>query len=240
MHRVIPVLSLSKGDLVKTVRFKNERYLGDPINALKIFNEKEVDEIYIQDIKASVSGAEPDFGLIAELASEAFMPLSYGGGVSSIQQIERLLKCGIEKVSLNTAVASNPELISQATKVFGAQAIIVALDIKRNFFNRTRIKNYSSKYNLGDILNFLVNNGVGEVIINSIDRDGTMTGVDTELITYCAERLDIPFTYVGGVSSIEDIRDSKQAGASGTGVGSFFVYNGPKKAMLISYQNIED
>ena len=240
MHRVIPVLSLSCGDLVKTIKYRDENYLGDPINAIRILNEKEVDEIYIQDINASRNRTAPDFELIRDIASEAFMPVTYGGGIKSINDIERILKSGVEKVSLNTSALRNPELVEQASEMFGSQAIVMAVDVKQSLLRKLSVRNYKGRLTFADILQKYQDLGAGEFVVNSVDRDGTMNGVDSSLIEKCAEILDVPFTYVGGVGKISDILDVKSRGASATGVGSMFVYNGPNKAVLISYINVDD
>jgi imidazole glycerol-phosphate synthase subunit HisF len=242
-HRVIPFLSLISGDLVKTVRFKTPNYIGDPINAIRIFNAKEVDELVIQDIRATANKTQPNFELIRDMASEAFMPLTYGGGISSLDQINRLFKSGIEKVSLNSVALVNPEIVKMASVTFGAQSVAVTLDVKKNFFGG----GYSVYLNTGkkrhrldfeDALRFFEDQGAGEIIINAIKHDGTMSGVDSDLIRKCSNILSVPFVYIGGVGSVQDIKNSRNAGSSGTGVGSMFVYKGSRKAVLISYSNL--
>ena len=242
MHRVIPVLSLIAEDLVKTTKFKSPNYIGDPINALKIFNAKEVDEILLQDIRATKTGRSPKFELIRDIVSEAFMPIGYGGGISNIKEIDQLFKNGVEKITLNSAAVADPNLVKLASDNYGAQSIVVSLNIKRNFFRHGYkvVSNYGENKFKGGLLDTLCkfeDLGAGEIVVNSIENDGCMSGIDIELIKLCSDRLSIPLVYVGGVGCEEDIVKSKQAAASATGVGSFFVYKGPRKAVLISYCN---
>ena len=243
MHRVIPVLSLIAEDLVKTTKFKSPHYIGDPINALKIFNAKEVDELLLLDIRASKAGRSPNFELIRDIVSEAFMPIAYGGGISNIGEIDQLFKNGVEKITLNSAAITDPNLVKLASDNYGSQSIVVSLDIKKNFFGhgyRVVSNSWKNKFESGlhDTLCKFEDLGAGEIIVNSIENDGCMGGIDVELIKLCSDELSIPLVYVGGVGCKEDIIKSKQAGASATGVGSFFVYKGPRKAVLISYCNL--
>ena len=242
MHRVIPVLSLVGEDLVKTTKFKHPNYIGDPINALKIFNAKEVDELLLQDIRATRTGQSPKFEFIRDIVSEAFMPIAYGGGISNIEEIDQLFKNGVEKITLNSSAITDPNLVKLASDNYGSQSIVVSLDIKKNFFGhgyRVVSNSWKNKLESGlhDTLCKFEDLGAGEIIVNSIENDGCMSGIDIELIKLCSDKLSIPLVYVGGVGCKEDIVKSKQAGASATGVGSFFVYKGPRKAILISYCN---
>ena len=242
MHRVIPVLSLIDGDLVKTRNFKTPRYIGDPINALSIFNAKEVDELVLHDIRASQKFCQPNFCLIKDIVSEAFMPVGYGGGIRSMEDIDKLFKIGVEKVTINTSALTNSELIKQASEHYGSQSIVVSLDIKKKrFLGGYKIVSPSvsrgATYELIETIRKFEEFGAGEVIVNSVDNDGTMRGVDTDLIKICSDNLTIPLVYVGGVGSDQHIMDSMQAGSSATGVGSYFVYRGPRKAVLITYRN---
>ena len=244
-HRVIPFLSLDSGNLVKTTKFKDPNYIGDPINAIRIFNAKEVDELAIQDIRATLKGNGPNFDLIKDMASEAFMPIAYGGGISSIEEVERLFKSGVEKVSLNSAALKDPEIIKTASQAFGSQSIVVCLDVKSSYFGNKYspyINAGKKKYRLGlhDSLKLFEDMGAGEIIINSISDDGSMAGVDSSLIETCSNTLSVPLIYAGGVGSLQDIKISKASGASATGVGSMFVYKGPRKAVLISYLNLTE
>ena len=244
-HRVIPFLSIIDDNLVKTVKFKNPNYIGDPINALRIFNAKEVDELFIQDIRASETNSAPNFELIRDMASEAFMPIAYGGGISSMEHMERLFKNGVEKICMNSYALMHSEIVELAVSNFGSQSIAISLDIKKNFFGNGYSVFYKSakkKYKLGliDSLKFFQDQGVGEIIINSIDLDGSMAGVDSNLSKICSNSLSVPLIYVGGVGNPNDIKNSIESGSSATGVGSMFVYNGPRKAVLISYTNFDD
>ncbi|PSL06320.1 AglZ/HisF2 family acetamidino modification protein [Cecembia rubra] len=237
--RVIPVLLLRDGGLVKTIKFKKERYLGDPINAVKIFNQKEADELVLLDIGARKSGNGPNIEEIREIVSEAFMPIGYGGGISTISHIESLFKVGVEKVILNTAAFENGKLIEQASKIFGSQSIVVSIDVKRDLWGKQKIyTNSGSKKQTVDFVSAiksLQDLGCGEIIINSIDRDGTMEGYDLELIKKATSVLDIPVVALGGAGSIKDLSEAVNIGASGVAAGSLFVFQGVHRAVLISY-----
>jgi len=241
--RVIPVLLLRDGGLVKTVKFSKETYLGDPINAVKIFNQKEADELVLLDIGATKNGSGPNFSHIKEIVSEAFMPIGYGGGVSNMDQIEQLFKIGVEKIILNSAIFENKNLIKDASKIYGSQSIVVSLDVKKDFWGKQKIYSHSGnkKQDL-DILSafeIIQDLGSGELIINSIDKDGTMQGYDLELINKASSVLDIPVVAVGGAGSIKHLVEAVNAGASGVAAGSMFVFQGVHKAVLISYITAE-
>lgn len=237
--RIIPVLLLKDGGLVKTIKFSKERYIGDPINAVKIFNQKEADELILLDIAATKNGSGPNFDDIKAIVSEAFMPIGYGGGVSSIQQIEQLFKIGVEKVVLNTAAIENSNLISEAAGIYGSQSIVVSLDVKKDFFGNYSIYTNSGskkvKSKLEDILKQVQNYGAGELMLNSIDRDGTMQGYDIDLIRKVSGLLEIPLVSVGGAGNIEHLKSAINAGSSAVAAGSLFIYQGVHKAVLISY-----
>lgn len=241
--RVIPVLLLRNKGLVKTIKFNQPKYIGDPINAVKIFNDKEVDELVFMDIEASKLGKGPDFEMIKNLASECFMPLGYGGGISKIDHIQKLFSIGVEKIIINSAVLDNLELVSVASEIFGNQSIVVCIDVKKNFWGKHQIFSHSdNKLSNMDVLEYALkcqNSGAGEILINSVDRDGTMKGYDLELISKIASGLSIPLVVCGGAGSINHFREAKEAGASGLAAGSFFVYHGPHKAVLISYPSPE-
>lgn len=237
--RVIPTLLIRDGRLVKTVKFSNEKYIGDPINAVKIFNEKEVDELVLLDIDASKLGLEPSFDEISEIVSEAFMPIGYGGGISKLEHIERLFKIGVEKVILNTSVFSNSTLIQQASNLFGSQSIVVSLDIKKDFWREHRVYTCSGTIKQKDSLEIILKKiqylGAGELIINSIDKDGTMQGYDLELIKKVTSQLKIPVVALGGAGNINHLVEAVKEGASAVSAGSMFVFQGVHKAVLISY-----
>ncbi len=237
--RVIPSLLIHKGGLVKSVQFKDYKYVGDPINAVKIFNEKEVDEIAVIDIDASRENKAPNIEKIAEIASEAFMPMAYGGGITTIEQIKEILYNGIEKVIINKAAHTTPHLITEAANLFGNQSIVVSIDVKKVFLKGYRVFIENGKKNTGlHPVEFAITAeklGAGEILLNSIDKDGTFTGYDVALIQQVSQAVNIPVIAIGGASSVEDFAKAKQAGASAVSAGSMFVFQRPHKAVLISY-----
>lgn len=241
--RVIPVLTLQNEKLVKTIRFKNPTYIGDPINAVKIFNEKEVDEIIILDITATKEKREPNYKKIEEIAEEAFMPFAYGGGINNLNQIEKLFKLGIEKVVINSALGSNLSLLTQAAKIFGSQSIVAAIDVKKNFFGKQHAYvnsgNQQLKTPLLEFVKQLETNGSGELFVNSIDLDGSYAGYDTSLITNIAKAVSVPIIACGGANSLANFRTGIEAGASAVAAGSLFVYQGTQKGILINYPSQE-
>ncbi len=237
--RVIPVLLYSKG-LVKSERFKNHRYVGDPINAVKIFNEKEVDEIVLLDIDASKNKTSPNFKLIEEIGTEAFMPFSYGGGITTIEQIQTLISLGAEKIILNTSAINNPRLITEAADYFGSSSVIVSIDVKKNLFGKYQIYSHvKGKTVDGDPLSMAVESerlGAGEILINSVDLDGTMQGYDLRLIKSVAEKVNVPVIACGGAGNIGHMETAlRQGQASAVAAGSMFVFHGKHRAVLISY-----
>lgn len=239
LARIIPVLLLSDLGMVKTKKFTNPTYIGDPINAVRIFNEKAVDEIVILDINASRLNTEPNFDLIEEIATEAFMPLGYGGGITSIKQMERLFKIGVEKVVLNTSIHENKFLLHEAAKIFGSQSIVVSIDVKKDIYGRQHIySRCGTKKEDTDLFSFISwvqDNGAGEIILNSIDRDGLMSGYDLKLISSVSNQLKVPLIALGGAGSINDFNEALRCGASSVAAGSIFVFHGPHRAVLISY-----
>ena len=240
--RVIPCLLLKDGGLVKTMRFSNPRYIGDPINAVKIYNAKEVDELIFLDITATKEKREPNYDLIKEIAEECFMPFSYGGGIRSIASIKKLLRLGVEKVILNTASHENPTLVREAVNMFGSSTVIASIDVKKNFLGKykryIRAGKKSVAGDIRDCVRDLEALGVGEIFINSIDRDGTMAGYDIELVRDLAERVSIPVIACGGAGTLNDVREVLQrTGISAAAAGSIFVYHGKIKGVLINYPN---
>ncbi len=237
--RVIPCLLLSNRGLIKTTKFKKPVYLGDPINIVKIFNDKEVDELVMLDIHATVEKRKPNFELLAEIAGECFMPLGYGGGISSIDDIQRLFALGIEKVSVNTMASENPDLIRQAAEKFGSQSIVVSIDVRRTLFGKHEIflNNAKNKIKI-DLIEYvqkLEALGAGEVLLNSIDRDGTMGGYDIGLVSQISKSINIPVIACGGAGKIQDFVDVvDKGGASAVAAGSFFVFHGKHRAVLIN------
>jgi cyclase len=237
--RVIPILLLQNAGLVKTVRFKKPTYIGDPINAVKIFNEKEVDEIALLDIEASRQNHEPDYKKIREICSEAFMPFAYGGGIKNIDQIKMLFQTGIEKVIINTQAFYKPQLIEEASAIFGSQSIVLSIDVKKNIYGKNKVwvasGTLNTKYSPDDYAKKMVDYGAGEIILTSIDREGTYQGYDTNLIQSVSNSINIPVVANGGASSIESFYPAIKAGASAVAAGSIFVYHGSQKGILISY-----
>jgi len=239
--RIIPCLLLHNGGLVKTTRFGDPKYVGYPLNAVRIFNEKQVDELIIVDIDATVAGREPDYSLIANLAAECRMPLCYGGGVKSVEQIERIVALGVEKVSLGSAAAYESNLIHQAAQRVGSQSIVAVMDVKKSGLpGRYEVFTHNGTKKVGRIpvemacqLEAL---GAGEILLNSIDRDGTMKGYDLALINSIRNAVRLPMTVLGGASSLDDMRVLvDRYGAIGAAAGSLFVFKGKYRAILIQY-----
>jgi imidazole glycerol-phosphate synthase subunit HisF len=244
ISRVIPCLLLRNNGLVKTVKFKNSTYIGDPINAVKIFNEKEVDELIFLDIDASVEKKQPPFNLLRNIAGECFMPLCYGGGISNINQISEILKCGVEKVSINTCAVKNPEFIKEAADIFGSSTIVVAIDVRKSFLGKYQIYLNGGKINTGkdplEFVKLVEQMGAGEVFLNSIDKDGTMMGYDLDLIKKISASVKIPVIACGGAGTVDHMHAAIQNGAAAVSAGSFFVFHGKRRAVLISYPNVNE
>lgn len=240
--RVIPVLSLKGSGMIKTHKFKDQTYLGDPLNAVKIFNEKEVDELVILDIFASKEGREPNFNRIKNIATECFMPLAYGGGIKTIEHIVKAFDQGIEKVILNSN-ATNLALIKQAANRYGNQSIVVSVDVKKNLFGKYEVFAFSGskkvKTNLETYVKEIEQAGAGEIIIQSINNDGEMKGYDVNLIKKVSDTVDIPVVALGGAGKLEDLKLAVDAGASAVAAGSIFVFKGKHRAVLINYPTQE-
>jgi cyclase len=237
--RVIPVLLLKKNGLYKTKLFSNPTYIGDPINAIRIFNDKYIDELILLDISASKNNSKPNFNLLYQICGECFMPLCYGGGIDSLDTAKNLFQCGIEKVSLQSSILENTKLIEQIAKIYGSQSIVASIDVKKNIFNNYKIYshklNKSISLNLNDYIKSLIDSGVGEILINSVDRDGLMKGLDLELIKLISMKSTVPVIAMGGVGSLNHIIDGFEAGADAVAAGSFFVFHGVHRAVLITY-----
>jgi imidazole glycerol-phosphate synthase subunit HisF len=238
-NRIIPSLLLIEGELYKTTQFKNPRYIGDPINAVKIFNEKEVDELILLDITASQKNEEIQFNLIEDIVSEAFMPVCYGGGIKSTEQIEKLLSIGIEKVSINSHGIDHPDFIREASSLFGSSTIVCSLDVRKKnneyyvYKNRGEI---NSNINLLTLSKSFVEMGAGELLITSIDCEGTMNGYDLKMMELITEKLEVPIIANGGAGDIADMIDViEKVGVSAASAGSIFVYYGKHNAVLINY-----
>lgn len=238
-RRVLPCLLLSGRKLVKTVKYDSPKYIGDPINAVKIFNDKEVDEIIILDIDASIQQKPPQFDYLNEVVSESFVPLSYGGGIQNLQQIDRLLQMGIEKVCLHSVNADSFELINKASAKYGAQSIVGVADIKKTLFGKNEIffknKKLKTKFSVIDYIKEMQMAGAGEILLNFVDRDGTYKGYDVDLIKEVSSELSVPVVVMGGAGQIGHFKEAFQAGASAVCAGSLFVYHGPHRAVLINY-----
>ena len=239
--RITPCLLVHKKGLVKTVEFGNPKYVGDPVNAVKIFNEKEVDELIVIDIGATVEGRGPDFNLIKNLAIECRMPFCYGGGITTVDQAKKIISLGVEKVAISSAALSNPQLLKEIGNAIGKQSLVVVLDVKKkglfgNYELYTHNGKKSSKYKLKEYLTILNEIGIGEIVVNSIDEDGKMKGYDFKLYDIVRDLTSMPITILGGAGSIDDIRVAiERYKTIGVSAGSLFVFKGKYKAVLINY-----
>lgn len=236
--RIIPTLLISHGDLVKTKKFTNPQYLGDPINAIRIFNEKDVDELCILDINASKEKTDPDFDLLEKMASEAFMPLSYGGGIKSVDQIKRLFRIGFEKAVLNTSAMFSPELVRDASSYFGSQSIVCAIDYKKSLFGTNCYIEDGNKRMRRSPLETAIGHelaGAGELLLYAMDRDGMRIGYDYDIIKQISDTVQIPIIACGGAKNISDLKKALEAGADAVAAGSLFVFFGERQAVLINY-----
>lgn len=238
--RVIPCLLLQDRGLVKTVRFKDPRYVGDPINVVRIFNDKEVDELILLDISRTAASKPVNFDLVEEIASECFMPLAYGGGVRSLDDFQRLFSLGVEKVILNTAATTQPELVKEAARRYGSQSIVVAIDARHSLFGGHRVYSHCGTHKTAldpaEHARVAVEAGAGEILVNSIERDGTYAGYDLDLIRSVTEAVGVPVIACGGAGRIEDFAAAvKEGGASAVAAGSLFVFHGRHRAVLVSY-----
>ena len=242
--RIIPVLLIDDRDLIKTVQFGKRTYLGDPVNAVKIFNRKGIDELSILDIGASKSGREPDFEILQDIASEAFMPLSYGGGITNLDQIHELLYIGYEKVVLNTSFFYKSDLITQSANTYGSQSVVVSIDAKKTETGYQTVVCDGTKLlseTPVDVAKRAELLGAGEIIINSVDCDGMMQGYDLELVKSVVDAVSIPVTAIGGAGGIQDLKKVLHEGhAHAAAGGSMFVYYGRLKAVLITAPSEEE
>ena len=239
--RITPCLLVHKKGLVKTVEFANPKYVGDPINAVKIFNEKEIDELIVIDIDATVEGRGPDFNLIKNLAFECRMPLCYGGGITTVDQAKKIISLGVEKVAISSAALSNPQLLKDIGNAIGKQSLVVVLDVKKkglfgNYELFTHNGKKGSKYKLKEYLAILNEIGIGEIVVNSIDEDGKMKGYDFKLYDIVRDLTSMPMTILGGAGNLDDIRVAiERFKTIGVSAGSLFVFKGKYKAVLINY-----
>ncbi len=245
--RIIPCLLLHQNGLVKTQGFKNPKYVGDPINAVKIFNEKEADELMVLDIDATVNGCEPNFDLITRLAAECRMPLCYGGGVTRVDQAVRIVNMGVEKVALSAAAVANPSLLTEMANVVGRQSVVAVLDVRKKtglFTKGYEICTHNGKVTHKSdpvmLVKELQDAGAGEIVINSVDKDGFMEGYDLNMVVQFRNVLNVPMTFLGGVGSLEHMSQlASTIGVVGLAAGSFFVFKGRYRAVLISYPTLQ-
>ena len=238
--RIIPCLLIHNNGLYKSVNFKNYKYVGDPLNAVKIFNEKRVDELMILDIDAAKLNKEPNYDLIKKIANQSRMPICYGGGIRTADQAQKISKLGVEKISISSAIFNDINLIKEISQQIGKQSVVVVLDIKKNIFGEYEIfiNNAQKKINtkIDEIINELEKIGIGELVINSIDRDGTQQGLDNNIIQKYMNLVSCPFTIMGGAKDQDDIiKTVEKNKIIGIGAGSLFVFKGRFKAVLINY-----
>ncbi len=242
--RVIPTLLLEDNQLVKTEKFKSPTYVGDPVNAIKVFNDKGVDEIVVLDITASIEGRKPDIEFISHMCGEAFMPFSYGGGITTVKEIKQLIKGGVEKVVLNASIQNDLNLVKDAAKEIGSQSIVACVDIKSNWLGKQMVYSHQSgkslKIDIVRHIEALQNAGCGEIILQSVDLDGTMKGYDLNLIEKVSKVCTVPLVVLGGVGNFSHLEEGIEAGASAASAGSFFVFHGKHKAVLITYPTQEE
>jgi imidazole glycerol-phosphate synthase subunit HisF len=245
IKRIIPTLLLRNRGLVKTVKFRDSVYVGDPINTVRIFNEKEVDEIFFLDIDATNLKKEPPYDLIQDIASECFMPFAYGGGINSLSQIERIIKSGAEKIIINSGAFAVKNLIEEAVRQFGSSTIAVSIDVKKEFLRGYIVYINGGKLSTGknpvEYAIELENKGVGEILVNSVDRDGTMEGYDLDLIKSVSRSVRLPVIACGGAGKMSDFGAAfTEGGASAVAAGSFFVFHGKRRAVLITYPDYSE
>lgn len=243
-NRVIPCLLLRNGGLVKTLKFSDPKYVGDPINAIRIFNDKEVDELMVLDITASKDKKEPNYDLIEQFASECFMPLCYGGGVKTVEQARKIFALGVEKICIQTAALEDLSLVSLLAEQFGNQSILVSLDVKKDWLGKVKLYSAATGKTINrswtEFLQEAVKAGAGEIVLNAVDKDGTLQGMDINLIAQASKSISVPLIAVGGAGSLQDIKAAVDAGASAVSAGAFFVFQGPHRAVLITYPKYKE
>lgn len=244
--RIIPCLLVHNKGLVKTVKFKDPKYVGDPINAVKIFNEKEVDELMVLDIDATRQNREPNLEMIKHLADECRMPFCYGGGITTVEQARKIISLGAEKVALSNSALNNIELCQEIGSIIGDQSVVVVIDVKKKkLFGGYDIYTHNgtkkSRWKLDDLIEKLEEIGIGEIVINSIDNDGTMQGYDTALVENVRKKCSMPITVLGGAGALNDIKNLiSKFKIIGAAAGSLFVFKGKYKAVLINYPNRQE
>lgn len=242
-NRIFPCLLIDNKKLVKTIKFKNPKYVGDPINAVKIFSDKEVDEIVLLDITATNQNRVPNLDIIQEVVEESLMPISYGGGITDKELAKEIIQRGCEKIIINSYVFKNPKFITDLSKTFGSQSVVVSIDVKKNLFGKYKIYSNSGKVETSEDINkypkFIQNMGAGEIFLNSIDIDGTWEGYDLELIKLVCDQTNIPVTVCGGASKIKDFMLAIKNGANGCSAGSLAVFQGKDLGVLINFPTKE-
>lgn len=244
LKRVIPSILFSGDGLYKTRKFKNKTYVGDVVNTIRLFNDLKVDELVLLDIEASKTSNGPNFDLIKEVASECFMPLCYGGGISSLEQAEKIFTLGVEKLCINANAMKKPELISILAKVFGSQSIVVGVDVTKNMFGTYKLYSHTGsgvpKKKIAEYLKNIESLGAGEIFLTSVDREGTMKGFDLALIEEAGKTVNIPVVAHGGGGNLAHMLEAFEKGASAVSCGSKFIYQGPHRAVLINYLTDEE
>ena len=238
--RIIPILQLKDDELVKSTKFKNHKYVGDPINAVRIFNEIQVDEIILLDIFKSKRKDQINFNIIEDLADECRMPFTYGGGINSLRQVEKLFSIGVEKISINNTALENPNFIKILSDNYGSQSIVVSIDIKENIFGKKKIYNSSKNkmldINISDQIEKYIELGAGEILINNVSREGSLKGFDFSILELLKDKINVPIIVNGGINSYRQINEIlKKDNIDAVGVGAFFIYYGHHNAVLISY-----
>tara|TARA_B100000212_G_scaffold45845_1_gene29599 strand:+ start:15556 stop:16314 length:759 start_codon:yes stop_codon:yes gene_type:complete len=241
--RVIPVLLVEEGSLVKTIKFNKRVYLGDPINTVRLFNDMEVDELLVLDISATRNSSGPNYSLIEEIRNEAFMPLGYGGGIKNSQETKNLINMGIEKVVINSACFSAEPIIEETSSLIGSQSVVASLDIKKTAFGQYKVYSYLTEkildLKLNDFLEELAYKGVGEIFLNNVHKDGTWMGYDLEIIKRVSDLIKVPIVACGGSGSLDNIKQVIEAGASAAAAGSLFSFQGKGMGVLTNYPDPE-
>ena len=238
--RIIPILLLKDDELIKSTKFKDHQYVGDPINAVRIFNEIKVDEIILLDVFKSKNNLDLNYEIIKDIADECRMPFTDGGGIKNLKQVEKLFLIGVEKISINTTALENEQIIKSLSKVYGSQSVVISIDIKEDFFGNKRIYNSSKKkflkINIIDQIQKYIDLGAGEILINNVSKEGTLNGFDFSLLKLLNKKLNIPIIVNGGINSYKEINlILGNENIDAVGVGAFFIYYGPHRAVLISY-----
>lgn len=242
--RVMPCLLFKDSGLVKTIKFKNPNYIGDPINTIRIFNNLEVDELIFLDITATRKNKKPPFEVISQVADECFMPMAYGGGIKEIDDMKRIFSLGVEKIVICTHAVNNPLFIKKAAELFGSQSVVVSIDVKKDHYGKYEVYVEggcrSTKLNPAEFAVKMEQIGAGEIFLNSIDQDGVMDGYDLELIKTVSSAINIPLIACGGAGAIEDLKKAVLFGASAVAAGSLFVYQGKNRSVLINFPNRDE